>query len=124
MFAARYGSLSLLVLLQYHVGVSAQIGHSVGGRECGAPCHVCRELLLAELVEKSRVGRSDHFAHPRQKEVPLEDTCVVGKHEHRCAERWSVAPQPFQSSFSHGPRWGPNLLRPMISAPMLGVMSR
>ena len=32
--------------------------------------------------------------------------------------------QPFQSWSSHGPRWGPNLLRPMISAPMFRVKSR
>lgn len=32
--------------------------------------------------------------------------------------------QPFQSSSSHGPRCGPNLLRPMISAPMLLEKSR
>ena len=32
--------------------------------------------------------------------------------------------QPFQSWFFHGPRWGPNLLRPMISAPMFRAKSR
>ena len=32
--------------------------------------------------------------------------------------------QPFQSSSSHGPRCGPNLLRPMISAPMFRAKSR
>src|SRR5207248_9286019 len=28
--------------------------------------------------------------------------------------------QPLHSSSTHGPRWGANLLRPMISAPMPG----
>lgn len=32
--------------------------------------------------------------------------------------------QPCHSWFSQGPRWGPNLLRPMISAPMLRAKSR
>lgn len=32
--------------------------------------------------------------------------------------------QPFQSSSGHGPRTGPNLLRPMISAPMPCAKSR
>lgn len=32
--------------------------------------------------------------------------------------------QPFHSWSCHGPRWGLNLLRPMISAPMLLAKSR
>ncbi len=31
---------------------------------------------------------------------------------------------PCQSRSSHGPCWGPNLPRPMISAPMLWLKSR
>src|ERR1700680_4460954 len=30
-------------------------------------------------------------------------------------------PQPLHSSSTHGPRWGPNLFRPMISVPMPGA---
>src|SRR6476660_4258887 len=44
----------------------------------------------------------------------------MGEHEDRSMKDGVVAPPPFHSSSSHGPRCGPNLLRPMISAPMPG----
>ena len=44
----------------------------------------------------------------------------MGEHEDGGMERRLLAHQPFHSSSVHGPRCGPNLLRPMISAPMPG----
>lgn len=43
---------------------------------------------------------------------------VMGQDEDWRVERRLVTPPPSQSWSSHGPRWGPNLFRPMISAPM------
>ena len=49
---------------------------------------------------------------------------MVGEDEHGVWKGGVSPHHPFQSRFSHGPRCGPNLLRPMISAPMFRVKSR
>jgi len=49
-------------------------------------------------------------------------TGVMGQYEHRGVEGRVVSPPaPLHSSSTHGPRWGPNLFRPMISVPMPGA---
>ena len=45
-------------------------------------------------------------------------TRVVREHEHRVVVRRVVAPPPRPLSSPHGPRTGPNMLRPMIVAPI------
>src|SRR6266568_7517129 len=45
---------------------------------------------------------------------------MVGEDEHGVWKGGSSPHQPLHSSSTHGPRWGANLLRPMISAPMPG----
>ena len=45
----------------------------------------------------------------------------MGEHEDGGMELGASSPhQPFHSRSVHGPRCGPNLLRPMISTPMPG----
>lgn len=90
---------------------------------------------VPELAASPELDRSDGHVHGvdevRCEEGPERGHATAEAHVLTVGcgpgltQRFGRLPhQPCESRSSHGPFWGPNLPRPMISAPMLLVKSR
>lgn len=89
---------------------------SDGGAPAAEPDVLALRRLPGLLQDRGRVAVDEVEGGVGKRE---RRTLVVGQDEYRGTERGSSPHQPCHSWSCQGPRWGPNLLRPMISAPML-----